>query len=352
MSGAFTEVAVSTPIRVRGTVDVATPTVSISADTTTAVFKEDAVTYTLTRTGSTAAALPVSVTVTQTKDFLLAADLSKTVTIAANQSTKTFTVATSSFQHFAAGTKVEAGTLTATVQDGTDYDLGTTSAVDVAIVIGATVRIEVASSTVGEAAGTLSVKLIARTGPGAPQPTSNTSSLTFSSANDTAVNGIDYNFSSAGQQFFPSEFSMTSGVWQAEESFDLTITNDEDDEDDESFILKLEYHLGHRNTPLVDASGDSCGDACEVTVTIVDDDGSNPPRLPACPLDRGRKRRRERRPPHVRCHALTSFAAHGEGRLRDYFGRHRHRRRRLLAARLHPRHSVWRDDHADGLRAH
>ena len=30
----------------------------------------------------------------------------------------------------------------------------------------------------------------------------------------------------------------------------------------------------------------------------------------------------------------------------------RHRRRRLLAARLHPRHSVWRDDHADGLRAH
>ena len=41
---------------------VATPTVSISADKTTAVFKEDAVTYTLTRTGSTTAALPVSVT--------------------------------------------------------------------------------------------------------------------------------------------------------------------------------------------------------------------------------------------------------------------------------------------------
>ena len=256
------------------------PTVSISADTDTAVFKEDAIVYTLTRTGSTTAALPVTVALTQTKDFLLPAELSKTVTIAVGQSTKTFTVAASSFQQFAAGTMVEAGTLTATVQDGTDYDLGASSAVDVAIVIGVTVRIEVASSTVGEAAGTLSVKLIGRTGPGAPQPTSNTSSLTFSSANDTAVNGIDYNFSSAGQQFFPSEFSMTSGVWEAEDSFDLTITNDEDDEDDESFILKLEYHLGHRNTPLVDASGDSCGDACEVTVTIVDDDGSNPPASP------------------------------------------------------------------------
>ena len=279
-SGAFTEVAVSTPIRVRGTVDVATPTVSISADKTTAVFKEDGITYTLTRTGSTTAALDVSISLSQPdgKDFLLAADLPQTVTIAAGQSTNTFTIAASSFQHFAAGTMVEAGTLTAVVEDedgpGGDYDLGTPFSVNVAIVIGATVRIELASNSVAEAAGTLSVKVIARTGPGAPQPTSSTSSLTFSSVDDTAVNGMDYNFSGAGEQFFPSEFSMTSGVWQAEDSFDLTITNDEDDEDDESFILKLEYHLGHQNTPLVDASGNSCGSVCTVTVTIVDDDGT------------------------------------------------------------------------------
>ena len=331
----------------RGTVDVATPTVSISADTTTAVFKEDAVTYTLTRTGSTTAALDVTVALTPTKDFLLAADLPQTVTIAAGQSTKTFTVAASSFQHFAAGTKVEGGTLIAVVEDedgvGGDYDLGTTFSVNVAIVIGATVRIEVASSTVGEAAGTLSVKLIARTGPGAPQPTSNTSSLTFSSANDTAVNGIDYNFSSAGQQFFPSEFSMTSGVWQAEDSFDLTITNDEDDEDDESFILKLEYHLRAPKYP----AGGCVRQLLRVRVHGDGDDRRRrwiqPPRLPARPLDRGRKRRRDRRPPPVRCHALAILAEHGEGRLRDYFGRHRHRRRGLLcSSHLHPRHSGGR----------
>ena len=70
-------------------------------------------------------------------------------------------------------------------------------------------------------------------------------------------------------------------------------------------------------------------------------------------LDRGRKRRRERRPPPVRCHALASLAEHGEGRLRDYFGRHRHRRRRLsCSSHLHPRHSGGRQDRADGLRAH
>ena len=128
----------------------ATPTVSISADKTTAVFKEDAIVYTLTRTGSTTADLPVSVTLTQTKSFLLATDLTKTVTIAVGQSTNTFTVAASSFQHFAAGTTVEGGTLTATVQDGTDYDLGATSSVDVAIVIGVTVRFDQASYSVSE----------------------------------------------------------------------------------------------------------------------------------------------------------------------------------------------------------
>ena len=70
-------------------------------------------------------------------------------------------------------------------------------------------------------------------------------------------------------------------------------------------------------------------------------------------LDRGRKRRRERWPPPVRGHARASLAEHGEGRLRDDFGRHRHRRRGLpCSSHLHPRHSGGRQDRADGLRAH
>ena len=253
----------------------ATPTVSISADKTSAVFKEDGISYTLTRSGSTTAALPVTVTLTQTKDFLATTELSKTVTIAAGQSTKTFTVAASSFQQFAAGTMVEGGTLTAAVQDGADYDLGSPSSVDVSIVIGAVVWIELASNTVAEAGGPLSVKLIARTGPGAPQPTSNTSSLYFGAVDQTAVNGFDYSLLDTSNDFQPSDFSMTSGVWQAEESFDITITNDALDEDDETFDLKLEYQVGHQNTPLVDADGNSCGSACTVTVIITDDDTAN-----------------------------------------------------------------------------
>ena len=249
----------------------AMPTVTISADQTSAVLREDDIVYTLTRSGSTTAALPVTVALTQTKD-LLAADLTQTVTIPVGQSTESFTVAASSFQGFAAGTKVEGGTLTAAVQDDTGYDLGTPSSVDVAIVIGAMVRIEQVSYSVGEADGSLTVKLIARTGAGAPQPASNTSILLFSQTDGTATEADDdYTPNSMPYQFQPSDFSLTGGVWQAEKTIDIAVTNDALDEDDESFILKLEYQTGNI-TPLVDASGNSCGTECTVTVTITDDD--------------------------------------------------------------------------------
>ncbi len=281
-SGAFTEVAVSTPIRVRGTVDVATPTVSISADTTTAVFKEDAVTYTLTRTGSTTAALDVSISLSQPdgKDFLLAADLPQTVTIAAGQSTKTFTIAASSFQHFAAGTMVEAGTLTAVVEDedgpGGDYDLGTPFSVNVAIVIGMTVRFDMASYSVGEADGTLPFMLIARTGAGAPRPTADYSLGEYytDATNGTALLNVDFNESGSALNFPVGDFSASGGVWQAEQAFSIAINEDALDEDDETFDILLERSFSFTSISVVDASGNSCRSVCTVTVTIVDDDGS------------------------------------------------------------------------------
>ena len=61
-------------------------------------------------------------------------------------------------------------------------------------------------------------------------------------------------------------------MWKAEESLDITITNDDLDEDDETFVLEIEYQPGTQHTPLVDADGNSCGSKCTVTVTITDDD--------------------------------------------------------------------------------
>ena len=249
----------------------ATPTVSISADKTSAVFKEDEITYTLTRSGSTTAAMDVTVTLTQTKDFLATTELSKTVTISAGQTTETFTVEASSFQHFAAGAQVGGGTLTATVQDGTDYDLGSPSSVGVDIVIGVMIRFEMASYSVGEAGGPLSVKLIARTGAGAPRPTSETGLIGLSSNTGTA-NNTDFMFQSDTLNLLHGGFSADGGRWKSDYTMTVQITDDGLDEDDETFELKIRRNDSDLAYSLVDASGDSCGSNCKVTVTITDDD--------------------------------------------------------------------------------
>ena len=275
--GGTSETLTSAAYPSSGTVTAAAaPTVSISADKTTAVYREDSITYTLTRTGPTTAALPVSVTLTQTKDFLAASELTKTVTIPAGQTTETFSIAAFTVQHFAAGTAVEAGTLTAAVQDGTDYDLGTPSSVDVNVVIGPMIQIENASYSVNEADGTLIVQLIARTGPGAPQPTANTSTITLGFENVTATEFTDYEtIQGATLTFVTNLFTSAGTVWQAEETFNITIINDDLDEEDETFLLTMDY-TGNNflKNIMVDPSGNACDpvDGCEVTVTIVDDD--------------------------------------------------------------------------------
>ena len=249
----------------------ATPTVSISADKTSAVFKEDEITYTLTRSGSTTAAMDVTVTLTQTKDFLATTELSKTVTISAGQTTETFTVLASSFQHFAAGAQVGGGTLTATVQDGTDYDLGTPSSVDVAIVIGVMVRLE-AVPLVWEPTASFTFKVIARTGAGAPYPSVATGSISVFSEDISAIKNTDFGFVSASLNVHPGNFMADGAMWEAETTYTVSIENDALDEDDETFNLVIERPQASLAYSLVDASGNSCGSKCTVMKTITDDD--------------------------------------------------------------------------------
>ena len=247
-------------------------TVTISADKTSAVFKEDDITYTVTRTGSTTAALPVTVLLTQTADFLAATELTKTVTIGADQSTATFTVAASSFQHFAAGTKVGGGTLTATVQDGSAYNPGTTNSVEVDIVIGVMIGFEMAAYSVDEAISLFRVKVIAHTGPGAGQPTSE-ATYSILPADDSATNPRDFFFVDIPASFLVNNFLESGAVWQAEHNYVVQITNDQEVEDDETFDLRIEQRDPSTATySLVDASGNSCGSVCTATVTIIDDD--------------------------------------------------------------------------------
>ena len=134
------------------------------------------------------------------------------------------------------------------------------------------VRLDMASYTVGEAAGTLSFKLIARTGPGAPQPSSATSFIEVVTENGTASKDTDFAFTNLSKVFVAADFSADGGVWKAEEPYTVSITNDARDEDDETFNLAVRHPTGAVSYSLVDASGNSCGTKCTAPVTITDDD--------------------------------------------------------------------------------
>ena len=159
------------------------------------------------------------------------------------------------------------------MQDATGYELGTPSSVDVSIVIGMTVRFDLASYSVGESAGPLSFKMIARTGAGAPQPTANYAQgeVGTDATNGTATQDTDFDQFGASLNFPVGDFSANGGVWQAELTFSITINEDALDEDDETFDILLERGQSSASISVVDASGNSCGSVCTVTVTINDD---------------------------------------------------------------------------------
>ena len=258
-------------------VTATTPVVTIAVDKTSAVLKGDDITYTVTRTGSTTDALPVTVALTQTGDFLAASELTKTITIAAGQSTQTFTVAAAIFQDFAPGATVEGGALTAAVQAGTGYVPGTPDSVDVAIVVRLTVGFEMASYSIAEEAGSLAVKLVARTGAGALAPDADVDISFYTAELDPLEARIvqDYESVSVTVTFAPSDFSADGSVFKAEQTASVVIVNDEIDEQSEGFAVLLDITpgLAREYDNFVDTNGAACPDPlCPALVTIIDTD--------------------------------------------------------------------------------
>ena len=259
------------------TVTRAAATVTISADKTSAALKGDDITYTVTRTGPTTDDLPVTVALTQTGDFLAAADLTKTVTIDAGQSAKTLMVAATSLQDFAEGATIEGGTLTAEVQPGTDYVPGTPVSVDVAIVVALTIGFEMASYSVAEEAGSLEVKLVARTGAGALTPDTDATISFYTAELDPLEAQIvqDYESVSTTVIFAPSDFAADGSVFKAEKTASITIVDNTIDEQAERFAVLLDITPGllRKYDNFVDTNGASCEDPrCPTLVTIIDTD--------------------------------------------------------------------------------
>ncbi len=210
---------------------------------------------------------------TQTNEYLDESSLSKSVTIAEDESDATLTIPASEFTAIPEGKPVASGTMTATVAADTGYSVGTSANASVDMVVAMTFEFDKDSYAVDESDETLAFKVIARTGEGAAVPTDDVS-VSVSSANDQAESPTDYSALLATVQFSPSDFSAEGSVFKAEKSLNVGIVDDDENDSGETFSLELDRSSGlsnsHRN--FVDTEGKSCGTKCAVTVTITDND--------------------------------------------------------------------------------
>ena len=258
------------------------PQVTIAADQTAFTAELDDVTFTLTRTDSTAAALTAAVLLTQDQEFLASEVLMQSVTFESGESTAALALDPRWF----IGHEVTVdGTLTATVQAGTGYVPGTEKAASTSILVtspAVTVRLEEDSYTFDEDGASV-IALAATTVSGVPPP-NRIFFVSVSGVNGTAGSPHDYDYISLQQSFQPSDFSADGAVFSARVEVPLTLVDDALDEPDESFEVALQVAPG---TPQVvglrQHDGTACVPAgfCSVTATITDND--DPPTLSVTP---------------------------------------------------------------------
>ena len=249
------------------------PRITIAADQTAFTAELDDVTFTLTRTDSTAAALTAAVLLTQDQEFLASEVLMQSVTFESGESTAALALDPRWF----IGHEVTVdGTLTATVQAGTGYVPGTEKAASTSILVtspAVTVRLEEDSYTFDEDGASV-IALAATTVNGVPPP-NRIFFVSVSALNGTAGAPHDYDSLSFQQSFQPSDFSADGAVFTARVEVPLTLVDDALDEPDESFTVTLQVAPG---TPgvvrLRQHDGTACVPAgtCSATATITDND--------------------------------------------------------------------------------
>ena len=256
------------------TVTRASTTVSIAGGASSATYRLEDVDFTVTRAETSGQALDVDLTISQDQSFLAASKLTPTVTIPANKASATLTLQPTDFSSSVSAD----GRLTATVQDGDEFDLGSAASASVDFVVAdpaVIVRLEQSSYTFLENAGTVTVNVVAETAAGVPQPTSlSIGPLLARVASGTAVSGGDYTFQNTNVIFQASDYVASGGRFVATRALSLPLINDTTSEGDETLSIILQS-LGQlpNLVDLTQADGSPCpGRQCSSQVTIIDDD--------------------------------------------------------------------------------
>ena len=249
-----------------------TAVLTIAAGSDTYGYEIDNVVFTVTRTGMSASEIGGSVTMTQEDTYLPAGSLSWTFSIPANETTASHTLSRADFSDQATLT----GDLTATLDEGDDYEVGTPGAATVEMVVldpAITVRPEHAAYSFDEDDAAASVTFIARTAPNLPQPSTGFRvSVSAKPRSDGAGPPDDYQALSEEITFASDDFTASGSEWEARKAVALTIVDDGEDEGDEIFDLKLERAPGlPSRIGLRQADGSVCPDeGCLTPVTLSD----------------------------------------------------------------------------------
>ena len=262
---------------------VAQSVVAIAADHPAFTARLDHVTFTLTRTITSASALTVAVALTQEQDLLGSEDLAQNVTFGAGEDTATLRISQDIFfDNPATGEP----TLTATLQPGSGYVPGSpdTASTRIRVVAGpaVTVWIEETAYTFDEGVGTDAiVAVILRTATGVPVPHGRVPvNVTLKSTPGQAEVSVDYASLAVFVWAEPSDFTPTGTEFTARKEVTLAIVDDALAELDETVTLRLERAA---STPgaveLTRPDGTACPmfGQCNVTVTITDNDENTAP---------------------------------------------------------------------------
>ena len=250
------------------------PKVTIAAGSDTYGYEIDNVVFTVTREGMSDSEISGSVTLTQDDTFLPAGSLSWTFTIPQDQTAVTHTLSWWAF----AGGATQSGDLTATIDSGDGYTVGTPGAATVRMVVAdpaITVRPEHAAYSFDEDDTAATVVFVARTAPGLPRPNAGVGFLVSTAGRtDGAGSPGDYAVVSTMLAFEPGDFTASGSEWEARKEVALSIVDDGETEGDETFDLNLERAPEQvaRIKPR-QADGSVCpNDTCDVPVTISDND--------------------------------------------------------------------------------
>ena len=251
------------------------PTVSIAANTQ-GVREGEAAAFTLSRTGSAAAALMVSVSVEQEGDFIDGAKPTS-VTFGAGDAAAALEIATVDDE-----VGEDNGSITVTVTSvpsGTEISQTAASAT---LVVAdkddtwATVSVDQAAVTVKESAGTVTLGFSARM---EPNVTPFSMKVSASTLFGTARFDEDYVSITDEVTFAAADFQMESGRLVAHKTLDVTILNNHAGrwEGDETFTFKVERSPTLPGSVIfVDQDGDKVSNVT-TTITITDDEA--PPSL-------------------------------------------------------------------------